>query len=69
MARTAMIVVCGLLWADAEAQTVEAVTLRGHSQSVRLHGVRGAAPIVVSSGDGGWIQPGPHVAEVLAAHG
>ena len=31
---------------------------------------RGAgAPVIVSSGDGGWIHLGPHVAEILAARG
>ena len=28
-----------------------------------------APPVIVSSGDGGWIHLGPHVAEVLAAKG
>jgi fermentation-respiration switch protein FrsA (DUF1100 family) len=53
----------------AQAQTSATVTLRGHAQSVRLYGVRGRPPVVVSSGDGGWIHLGPHVAEVLAAAG
>jgi alpha-beta hydrolase superfamily lysophospholipase len=30
---------------------------------------RGGVPVVVSSGDGGWIHLGPHVAAVLAAKG
>jgi fermentation-respiration switch protein FrsA (DUF1100 family) len=53
----------------AQAQTSATVTLRGHAQSVRLYGVRGRPPVVVSSGDGGWIHLGPHVAEVLASAG
>ena len=45
------------------------ITVRGQSQSVRLYGTRGNTPVIVSSGDGGWIHLGPHVAEVLAAKG
>jgi hypothetical protein len=38
-------------------------------QSVHLYGVTNARPVIVSSGDGGWIHLGPHVAQLLAAHG
>ena len=55
--------------AAAEAQTTETVILRGHAQTVRLYGTRGGTPVVVSSGDGGWMHLGPHVADVLAAKG
>jgi hypothetical protein len=67
-----------LHWARAAAalprsettpQGTDTVTIRGHALSVRTYGVRGAPPIVVSSGDGGWIHLGPHVAEALAARG
>jgi alpha-beta hydrolase superfamily lysophospholipase len=50
-------------------QGTDTVTLRGHELTVHTYGVRGAPPIVVSSGDGGWIHLGPHVAEMLAARG
>jgi fermentation-respiration switch protein FrsA (DUF1100 family) len=53
----------------AQAQTTETITIRGRSQSLRLYGTRGGVPVIVSSGDGGWIHLGPHVAEVLAAKG
>jgi alpha-beta hydrolase superfamily lysophospholipase len=53
----------------AWAQTRETVTIRGQTQSLRVYGIRGGVPIIVSSGDGGWIHLGPHVAEVLAAKG
>ena len=33
------------------------------------YGARGGSPVIVSSGDGGWIHLGPHVAEMLAAQG
>ncbi|MEZ5291974.1 MAG: AcvB/VirJ family lysyl-phosphatidylglycerol hydrolase [Vicinamibacterales bacterium] len=45
------------------------VVLRGHPQTVRLYGPKDGRPVVVSSGDGGWIHLGPHVAEALAARG
>lgn len=51
------------------AQTHETVTIRGHAQSLRLYGARGGTPVIVSSGDGGWIHLAPQVAEVLAAKG
>lgn len=54
---------------DASAQTRETVTIRGQAQSLRVYGTRGGVPIIVSSGDGGWVHLGPHVAEVLAARG
>jgi alpha-beta hydrolase superfamily lysophospholipase len=54
----------------SRAATADTVTLRGHSQLVRLFGTPGAgAPVIVSSGDGGWIHLGPQVAEALAARG
>ena len=46
----------------------DSVVIRGHSQTVHVYGKRGAGtPIVVSSGDGGWVHLAPHVAELLAA--
>ena len=54
---------------EARAQIAEHITIRGHAQNLRLYGSRGGTPVIVSSGDGGWIHLGPHVAEVLAANG
>lgn len=48
-------------------QTTDTVTIRGHQETVYVYGVRGGDPVIVSSGDGGWIHLGPHVAETLAA--
>ena len=53
----------------ASAQTKDRVTIRGHVQTVSIYGRRGGRPVIVSSGDGGWMHLGPHVAEVLAAQG
>ncbi len=48
----------------------DSIVIRGHSQTIHVYGTRGAgAPIVVSSGDGGWVHLAPHVAELLAEKG
>ena len=54
---------------SALAQSSETLMIRGRPQLLRLYGNRGGTPVIVSSGDGGWIHLGPHVAEVLAARG
>jgi hypothetical protein len=54
----------------ASAETIETVAIRGQQQLLHVYGVRGAGyPVLVSSGDGGWIHLAPHVADVLAARG
>jgi alpha-beta hydrolase superfamily lysophospholipase len=53
----------------AESPRLETLKLRGKDQSLRLYGPRQGIPIIVSSGDGGWIHLGPHAAEVLSARG
>jgi alpha-beta hydrolase superfamily lysophospholipase len=54
----------------ANDRTTGTVVIRGRPQIVRLYGSRGSGdPVIVSSGDGGWIHLGPHVAETLAAKG
>jgi alpha-beta hydrolase superfamily lysophospholipase len=64
------VVLCLLTPADAaSAQETQQISVRGHRQVVHLYGSRGHTPVVVSSGDGGWIHLAPHVAEVLAAKG
>ena len=68
----ASIAVLGIAVLDtphASAQAVDTISLREHAQTLRLYGQRGAPPVIVSSGDGGWIHLGPHVAELLAAKG
>ena len=58
------------LGAAVQAQSKDTVILRGRPQEVRVYGARGSGdPVVVSSGDGGWVHLAPHVAEVLAAKG
>jgi len=51
----------------AVPQTTETLLLRGRPQTLRLYGTRGRPPVIVTSGDGGWMHLGPHVAEKLAA--
>lgn len=70
--RLVILVACCLLATphlDAAGQSTATVVLRGKPQTLRLYGTRGQQPVVVSSGDGGWMHLGPHVAEVLAAKG
>jgi type IV secretory pathway VirJ component len=67
---SAFIVALVLLARCAFASTTDIVTLRGHPQLVHLYGTRNSSPpVIVSSGDGGWIHLGPHVAQILAAQG
>jgi hypothetical protein len=54
---------------STSAQTTDTVVIRGHRFVVHLYGKRDGAPIVVASGDGGWVHLGPHAAETLAANG
>jgi pimeloyl-ACP methyl ester carboxylesterase len=66
------IVLCSGMLGRAEfssAERTDVLPLRGRVQSVHLYGVSNPRPVIVSSGDGGWINLGPHVARLLAAHG
>ena len=58
---------CGV--GDVAAQTTERLVVRGQPQTLHLYGPRDGEPVIVSSGDGGWLHLGPHVAEVLSAKG
>ena len=62
------------LWAAAMsacayAQPTATLKIRGRDQVLRIYGTRGGDPIVVSSGDGGWIHLGPDAARFLEARG
>ena len=54
---------------ESAAQVPQRLAIRGHDQLLHIYGPRGGAPIIVSSGAGGWIHLGPRVAELLAARG
>ncbi|HQZ38088.1 MAG TPA: alpha/beta hydrolase [Vicinamibacterales bacterium] len=60
---------CALWAAPAPAQATATLSIRGRAQTLHLYGSRGGTPVIVSSGDGGWIHLGPHVASVLAGQG
>jgi alpha-beta hydrolase superfamily lysophospholipase len=53
----------------ASAPTRQAITIRGQQQMLYLYGPPGGTPVILSSGDGGWIHLAPHVVDVLAANG
>jgi virulence protein VirJ len=61
---------CILAVASAAASdSTSTVFLRGKSQTLHLYGSPSGAPVVVTSGDGGWIHLGPDVARHLASQG
>jgi dienelactone hydrolase len=45
------------------------LTLRGKTLDLYLYGKRGGPPVVLVSGDGGWIHLAPQAAPILAANG
>jgi fermentation-respiration switch protein FrsA (DUF1100 family) len=53
----------------AGQQSEATLSMRGKAQALRIYGSRGGQPVVISSGDGGWIHLAPRVAEMLAARG
>lgn len=57
------------LGATSVPEATDTIMLRGKPQVVHLYGTRGKPPFVVTSGDGGWMHLGPHVAEKLSASG
>jgi alpha-beta hydrolase superfamily lysophospholipase len=65
-----LVLACGATAASADVrQARDAISIRGRPQVLHLYGARGNAPVIVSSGDGGWLHLGPHVAETLASSG
>jgi len=63
----AAVMVCAAT--SATAQTTDTVRIRDHQLIVHVYGTRGGTPVVVSSGDGGWVHLGPQVAALLASRG
>lgn len=60
---------CLLLARAGWAQTTRTIVLRGHSQTLYLYGSPPSDPVIVSSGDGGWMHLGPQVATLLSGRG
>jgi fermentation-respiration switch protein FrsA (DUF1100 family) len=54
---------------EASAQQRTPLSIRGHEQTLYLYGPPSGDPVIVSSGDGGWLHLAPHVAESLSAQG
>jgi Bacterial virulence protein (VirJ) len=70
MPRFAAIVLAAAISAmTAEAQTLQSLSLRGHDQTLRLYGSPQGTPVIVSSGDGGWVHLGPEIATALSQRG
>ena len=53
----------------AGLERTDVLTLRGRRQTLHLYGPARGAPVILSSGDGGWIHLGPQVAQMLASRG
>lgn len=69
-ARLATLVILWLATSHhAFGQSTDTIVIRGHRQTVHVYGLRSGDPVIISSGDGGWLHLGPHVAEILAAKG
>jgi pimeloyl-ACP methyl ester carboxylesterase len=65
----ALVCAAGLTAAAANRPAGATVLLRGRPQALHLYGARGGPPVLLSSGDGGWMHLAPRVAELLAARG
>jgi fermentation-respiration switch protein FrsA (DUF1100 family) len=59
----------GLRAASVGTPTPSAIVLAGHPQKLHLYGSPDGSPVILSSGDGGWVHLAPHMAEALAALG
>jgi dienelactone hydrolase len=51
------------------AQQAQMFALRGHEQRLIVSGPPSGDPVIVTSGDGGWIHLAPHIASVLSSRG
>jgi len=70
LASAAIFVAFFALTGALAAQQSQPLSIRGHPQTLRIYGTRGRGdPVIVSSGDGGWIHLAPHVSEFLASKG
>jgi fermentation-respiration switch protein FrsA (DUF1100 family) len=59
----------GAVTTDAAAQRPGTITIRGHALPLHLYGEASNDPVIVTSGDGGWIHLSAHVAEFLSGRG
>lgn len=47
----------------------DGLIIRGHAQQLHVYGSPDGDPVVIASGDGGWVHLAPHLAAFLAARG
>lgn len=64
-----MLLMAGTVAPVASTQSEHRLMIRGHVQQLELYGPSNGMPVIVSSGDGGWVHLGPHVAQLLAERG
>jgi alpha-beta hydrolase superfamily lysophospholipase len=65
----ATLVLLAAVTLQAGPERTDQLALRGRRQTLHLYGSPRGAPVILSSGDGGWIHLGPQVAQMLAARG
>ncbi len=44
-------------------ETVRTVNLGGHEQKLHMYGAETGRPVILASGDGGWMHLAPHLAD------
>ena len=64
-----LVVGCLVVARPGWSQTRQTIVIRGHEESLYVYGNPAGDPVIVSSGDGGWMHLGPHIAEFLSARG
>jgi fermentation-respiration switch protein FrsA (DUF1100 family) len=65
----AVILAAALTGVSIDRPVPRTVPLRGRTQTLQPYGPPDGYPVIVSSGDGGWIHLGPHIAVLLATRG
>lgn len=53
----------------AASVALATLLLHGHAQHLHIYGLATGRPVIIASGDGGWVHLAPHVAEQLAERG
>ena len=66
---TVCVLAVSLVAQPGPAPSTVPFAIRGKVMTLHLYGPSSGEPIIVASGDGGWIHLGPHAAEVLARAG
>lgn len=64
-----MVVAAATVQHDVTAAARPTITIRGHQEPLYAVGNPGGQPVILSSGDGGWVHLAPHVAALLSSHG